>query len=755
MKKQLPLFILAFFYLTTVHAQVATLYAGLSGVVGKKGEIDTEILTQIIADKQQELKKEFARKNLMRNIDSGSYAFYTFAGQSFDIIFNTTNKTAAARKLIETSSNLALVYGFTEFYLQASKRLLRNSDLARVIDLAGPEMLDTNERKKWLLYLSVIDTVNGQPVVAYNGAPLQSSLSPTQLNALITRKTPPTANELAAVISTLNNDMDYMNLLVRHNRIIGGIDRLYNQTEEGFNVNTYLLDHLKPGQKSAIKPTVESAQALNFVLVDLVYDVLIHSEQVANLGFFVNENTLNVSTYAAQNKYQRYIQSHPGTAMTNALITLRQRINAEINLLFRTYTLLNDIAQKELSISDMNTLYKAYDKLPAFISSCKHLLHLQDTLAAFTPRVNTGYNIDTLATEADQLFNKLKTFLIKAEALKDSMVEYNHELFSSSDLLFMMRKAYPTLTKIALLTNTDKRLFNSLDSVYRYILYQHIRYIYDETKQFNQALLYQKVNAYSDFVELLTNLNDLDKAPSYEAILKVIQNAGAMFNSYTHAKVFNTIVNNIEKYTIINADENRIYVDVESIILAIYNKFANQENHVVDFYFSLGLNQSLSLEPDFKYLASDTLSSFGFAAEKIGLKFKIINIKKRRQYEVGEMAPVLFNRYWYKPVRKIRSKEPLISDVHLLVYGSGLLYNIVNTKTSSQFNSYLLGTGLGLSFYNGLDLNVSMNIPLGNDVAFKEVIDPGNTYRMFTFSLDIRIDEYLGALAQKKSQKAK
>lgn len=753
MKKQLSLFILALLLITITRAQVATLYAGLSGVVGKKGDIDMEILTQIIVDKQQELKKEFARKTLMRNIDSGSYAFYTFADQSFDIVFNTTNKTAAARKLIEASSNLALVYGFTEFYLQASKRLLRNSDLARVISLAGADMLDTNERKKWLLYLSVIDTSSGQPLVAYNGSTLQSPLTPTQLSALINRKSPPSPAELSAIISTLNNDTNYLNLLIRHNRIIGGIDRLYNQTEEGFNVNTYLLDHLKPAQESAIKPNVESAQALNFILVDLVYDVLIHSEQVANLGFFVNENTLNKSIYAAQNKYQRYIQSHQGTPLAAALINLRQRISSEINLLFRTYTLLNDIAQKELSINDMSTLYQAYDNLPAFISSCQNLLRLQDTLAAFTPRVPGGYNIDSIAAEADLLFNKLKTFLIKAQALKENMVEYDHSLFSSNDLLFMMRKAYPTLTKISLLTNTDKKLFGSLDSVYRYILYQHIRYIYEETKQFNPALLYQKVNAYSDFVELLTNLNDLDKAPSYEAILKVIQNAGALFNSYTHTKMFNAVVNNIEKYTIINAEENRIYVDVESIILAIYNKFANQENHTVDFYFSLGLNQSLSLEPDFKYLASDTLNNFGFAAEKIGLKFKIINIKRRRQYEVGEMAPVLFNKYGYTQVRKIRSKAPLINDVHLIVYGSGLLYNIINTKTSSQFNSYLVGTGLGLSFYNGLDLNVSMNIPLGNDAAFKDVINPGNSYRMFTFSLDIRIDEYLGALAQKKAQK--
>ncbi len=743
MKKNILILLLLFAFQS--YAQVATLYAGLNGVMGKKGDIDVALLTQIITDKQQELKKEFTRRTLLNNVDKGSYAFYSFAENSFDVLFNTTNKTVASRKLMEASANLALAYGFAEFYLQASRKLLRNSDLAEVFMLADTNTaISSIEQKKWQLYLSTIKN----NTITYYGLSKIENLSYADIeNTTIKANTILDTSTMITLISALNNDTIYTNILKNKPDLITNLYNQYNKIAPKFSASNYLLDNLKPINNSNNKKEIENSYSLNFILVDMVYDILLKSEQINSLGFFANDASINNVLYHNKNKYISYINTHAGEPFCKALIKLRVRIENEITLLLKTYTLLNDISKKELSIAELDTIYKPYSKIESFERSCIRLLKLQDTISSFNPKFSNNYNIDTLAYQANDLFKRLKTFLLKARLTEKDTANIDYTLFSNDDLFFVSRNAYQTLTKVALIANMDKNFYTSLDTIYRYIMYDHIRYIYKQIQIFNPALLYQKSRSFSDFVELLTKLNDLDKASSYESILKIIQNAGALYSTSSNIKTFNSLVNNIEKYTIINAAENRIYIDVESIILAIYNRYANKSDSWIDFYFSIGLNKSISIGNDFKYLSTDSLKSFGFAAEKIGLKIKLVNIKKMRQFELGEKRPRLFGGH--KMVNKVQSKVPIISDIHLITYGTGLLYNIVDSKTSFSFDEYMIATGLGISFYNGFDLNISFNYPLVNNISFQDVISPNNSYQMLTFSFDVKIGEYLDALAQK------
>lgn len=745
-------------FFKSASSQVATLYAGLSGVVGKKGDVNIEVLTEIITDKQEELKKEFARRTLLSSVQNGSFAFYAFADNSFNTLFNTTNRTAASRKLIEASANLALAYGFTEFYLLASKRLLRNEDLADVFIHATPDMLDSLERRKWLLFLSVDENTLEGNHFGYYPAPanftpdigfLESTFSEYDRN----KKQYLFASDsltVSKIISCVNNNNIYNEMLIKHQDWMSFIYKQYNHIQPGFNVNNYMLDQLKPSPASLTKKQNEPVTSLNFILTDMVYDILLKSEQMGNLGFFTSENTMDRTYYEANNKYLSFIRNNPSIPVTAALKKLYKRVEGEITLLFKTYTLLKDISQKELSIADMDTIYKVYNNRGAMMRACSNLLSLQDSLMKYSPGFKGNYNLDSVAHEVDQLFQRLKLYQLKSSSVEKKLIDEEEDLFSNQDLLFITREAYPALTKLSFIIGANSSYFSSLDTVYRYVLYQNIVYLKKEISKFNPALLYRKMESFTDFVELLNNLNDLDRASSYESVLKVIENAGAMYSNMVNVKTFNTLANSIEKYTIIDTKENRIYVDVESIILAIYNKFANRENYRFNFYFSVGLNQSLNIEPDFKYIASDTLNSLGYVAEKIGFKFKVLDFKQIRSYEIGENAPVIFGVK--KRVTKVKSRTPIVSDFHVIGYGSGLLYNIVSTKTSAQFTSYLLGYGLGVSFYNGLDLNFTINYPIGVNESLGDVLSPDNSYRMFAVSLDIKIGEYLTALSQKNKK---
>ncbi len=739
-------------------AQIASLYAGLSGIVAKKSEVDVELLTQIIVDKQQEVKKEFARRTILNEVNKGSYAFSSFANQSFDILFNTTNKTAASRKLIESSANLALSYGFAEFYLQASRRLLKNKDLADVFLAADTTIVSLSEKQKWLLYLSVIDSTTKQ--VAWDGKNLASIAPKTILNEYlelsrakhiskteqINRKAIDSSS-IDGLVAMVNDSVIYKQILSEYPEMLTVVYSQYNKMMPGSNSNIYMLDKLKPDDS-------KSQYALNVLLIDLFFDVLLNTEQVAGLGFYTSESSVNYRQYQLGNKYINYTNANPNTALTAALKKLYARVLGEVHLLFKTYTLIHDIAQKELSISQMLKLYAPYHNDTSFDKACNEILGLQANLSKFNTTVKGSFSLDSLILETNELFTRIKQISFDITSLKKDSSQFIASGYKNDDLLYFSRKAYPTITKLSFVLNgVDKSYVNYLDTVYRYLLYTNINYLNSQLMKQNSALAYQKVNAFSDFVSLLTNLNDLDKASSYEAILNIIQNAGAIYGNPSQVKAINCFVNNIEKYTTINTQKNEIYVDVESIILAIYNRYANQENHRLDFYFSLGLNQSFSLGSGFKNIALDTLNTLGFAAEKIGLKLKLINFKNIRSYEPGEEAPIIFCVKKKIKDGEVRSRVPIVSDIHALLFGSGLLYNIVNTKTSTQFSSYLLGFGLGVSLYNGLDAHICVNYPLGVDAPFREVFLPSNQFQLFTFSFDIKLGEYLAALAKKKSSK--
>ena len=81
--------------------------------------------------------------------------------------------------------------------------------------------------------------------------------------------------------------------------------------------------------------------------------------------------------------------------------------------------------------------------------------------------------------------------------------------------------------------------------------------------------------------------------------------------------------------------------------------------------------------------------------------------------------------------------------MHLMVYGSGLLYNLVDLKSNDDWNQAVVGTGIGVTFFNGLSANIGVAVPF-TDNNFKSE----NAYLNIGF--DIPIIEYIGALSKKK-----
>lgn len=212
----------------------------------------------------------------------------------------------------------------------------------------------------------------------------------------------------------------------------------------------------------------------------------------------------------------------------------------------------------------------------------------------------------------------------------------------------------------------------------------------------------------------------------------------------------NTIIEYNLNGNIVNSEEEStstgyLYIDVESLIYTIDQNFSSITKKGITKYvtpfFSIGTNYASFNETNSLIKNPDgTTSSLGnlyFASEKIGLKWKLWNWKYTHAFKTGES----FNYYgktthWFRP-----QEEPLISDFHIIIYGSGLLYNLVDLKSESDFNYAVVGTGFGITFFNGLSANISIASP---------IIDKKLENSFINFGFDIPIIEYISALSKKK-----
>lgn len=240
------------------------------------------------------------------------------------------------------------------------------------------------------------------------------------------------------------------------------------------------------------------------------------------------------------------------------------------------------------------------------------------------------------------------------------------------------------------------------------------------------------------FVNIVSRLNRLDEVKTYEYVLKTMADAGNIFPEAPMMRTFNDIINNVIKYTQLDEENTRLTLDVESFISVIDSRYQMLSHNRINFYFSVGISQNLFLnKTEFtdKENNTYTLKDIGFASEKIGVKYNLINFNKRRYKSI-----LRYNYADYK------SQKPYINDIHLILFGSGLLYNIANTTTSKkQFTYPLAGIGTGITFYNSLDFNLTCSMPF-TDKPFDKLL--------FGVAFDIKIGEYLEALNKnRKKQK--
>ncbi|MGD9995182.1 MAG: hypothetical protein AB7S69_17920 [Salinivirgaceae bacterium] len=336
----------------------------------------------------------------------------------------------------------------------------------------------------------------------------------------------------------------------------------------------------------------------------------------------------------------------------------------------------------------------------------------------------TNYIIDTLNTIlANSTFFKNKGFF--QENPKSKKFKFGLDLdYSAIESSGKATKIVSQLNTFVLKINTS---LNSTDEVFKFIN--------SSGKNINDLKTLN--NDDIGFIFQLFSLS-LDKFRNEVGQNSFIAKIGDIISTYVI-------------YDMVQDDPDKVYsfkLDVEAIILSLEDEFYNNKitglkKHKVGIepFFGIGINYGI-LTSDNNVILNEantgSIYQIAYVSEKFGFKFLFADFEYTRSHKPLEWFKYRGTyRRWKGPV-----KDPLINNVYGMIYASGILYNVVDLKSEDNYNFAMLGTGLGLTFFNELEMNISYSIPLiKNENPFEN--------GMVNLGFDIPIFEYIKASRNK------
>jgi hypothetical protein len=780
--------------------QAPTLTLGLNELVNfKKGVIDVELLSSIISAKQEEIKKEIIKREILAPIhDKGNFMYYNYALNVTNLLLKEKNKKVISREVLEYTSNFALVYGFTELYLQLAIRTddinLRNF----ITQATGDTVLFNNlidEFKKG-------ENSNIFALSRLRNTPLKYSIQKEE-------KCKGKNYKLQCALVTLNDVLlDMVFDICRNNYAIqksGFFVQALNVTEDEYKERNMYQKWVLSLKKVANNDTAQGAindirckmsktlttffehyddlKETNFLqgndldAIDSIYknhvtelinktkeEIDMHENQIKLKNDTITnlkENFKKAWTVCSiPSSVNKVLETDLGSLDTgiikrNCSEIIRQKnkiksvlgktsnefkslpdgINLNLDSLNNfiselkgikenntiTWVLsLIELKRQKILLDEKNDIIKDIEKTIVNLKNSQKILKKEKQIMGNTSLFfeSNKTNIhDYLLNKQNQSFTKEEKFVIQKVYKALQHLENPNQSFNN--LAFANYLIDSLNVELVSLVPNNKELVTVITS-FEFISIHIKRKLLGEFKpKFNDIKNITTVNP-KKFIEFITRLNELNKAETYDYLFKVLIDAGNVFADDKTVKSFNSVVNTVKEYTLIDKEQETLSIDVESIISVWYDKYADINNARITMYFGIGLNQGIFINS-----LKDTVG-VGFASEKIGIRYKFWDIKSRRA-----------KRQDYD------TRKPIVSNVYTFAYGSGLLYNLTNLKTNENFNNPLLGIGFGACFYNYLDFNVSFAAPIANNKKFinNSIINIG---------FDIKITEYLTALNKKR-----
>lgn len=672
-----------------VNHQPPSLQIGLGGLSFGKGTLDAELVVSIISRKQEEIKSRLIKNMLLRRLDNAGGTLYIYVDNIIDVVLEEKNTETRTRNIFENTVNLVFVYALADYYFSLESDNLK--------ELAATYY--NVEKFRSLQGISPGSTMWDES--NFNNFQIRAP------NEATGKKYPVFKDEAGSQFKGLL--LDISSEVTRNNEILqdlGLLRTVYRNTSIE-KLNTYLqLIRTYPHQNGF----VASAPSLSSLKRQIEAD----AGKIKKVKAHIDEFEENQQLIQNRAELGRLVYKE----MSDHLNSITQYIGL-INYLLNTTQLRDSSKLASIEWGDIADLALNSTSLSTFTEGLKN--DLVELLGSSGREQLNDTELQVLLS----LIKKLN--LVKLEKLnKSSLSELIYELYNE------VLPAVEKLTK------------NSSDFVNIYVdLHKLLKVIVANVIKDNPGV--SKITNHFLY-KLASKLYDFDKAKTYADYLNGLASLGNLFPNDDIKNSVNTIVSFLKNYAEVtegtgdNDGRKVINFDVESFLASMqdirYDKF-----RPLQFQFDVGANNAHFINEGLLIGDTETLSNYTYVGEKIGIKLKLYDWEYLRGFNKGETF-----RYYGKDYTRLQpSKNPVVSNIHLLLFGSGILYNLANTGTTKNFNRPIYGGGMGITFFNNLDLNLS----IGRTIKSRQ---NDNNSTFINLGFDIRFSEYLQELQKKRQE---
>lgn len=375
---------------------------------------------------------------------------------------------------------------------------------------------------------------------------------------------------------------------------------------------------------------------------------------------------------------------------------------------------------------------------------------------------NINANLQTITTNMQKLmqnsgdtmkFNRLykaiaeiqqiKSYTSKAESYFNGissipMSTDTQALGINSDVVYTLyADIIPKLRSVGIWDSKADESVQGLDEICKFI---YTAYASDDT---NMLKTHGSGANIEKFLSILSVAYQFDRANTFTNSVKLLSDLETIFPNERIKDALVFINAYIRDFVAVYKDANGkeyIGVNVESLISRL-SAVKSDRLRRGSVLFNVGVNTTYF--PNELLLENGTkITNFSFVSEKIGFKWKFFDKSFWQTRNPGETYTIGGTKY----KKTATPSEPVISNLHAIVYGSGILYNIFNTGTTKNFNAPMIGTGLGISFFNSLDFNVTAGFP---------ILRKGDSGKngFIGFGFDFPFTEYIKRLSEKNRDK--
>ncbi len=671
--------------ISSIKAQTSapTLSFGLDRVLFGNSPLDADLLASIIADRQDDLKKRIVEKEILSPMFAGS-AFVTqnYVYSLIKNLMNEKDKNILKKEVMELTSNYALVYTLSEMYLQLSW-----DEIQKGTYLDSIHAFPMKKGEEYTLNTSAV-----APFDKYEFTKQKLALS----------------------------------------------DSLY------FTINV-------PGLEA--KTSVSKRISFNALLLDMIFQAVRSHPTFLEKGFSNRPMYFSIDQYRETSFYHHLNST-----------SLKEKMYADVKNFIDAVGSSHDIFEDLIAYLNENEEAEASNNQSVEISTDSVSVS-QATLSTNT----TKQSEKSLLVSVDSVKNELKNLRLKSLAKDDDvkeMLEDYYFLLYSIQANILPSEAKEAHRKINEYFLPKLSVFNmqqegKLDGVIRSsdALSQALKTSFQEpilealSNKHNcrqmQNLLTEKKEIIHLYLEFFSRLDELDRTETYYYLLKNLTNCGDQMSNQSGAKAMNLLLQSIDKYTSFELEQDRISVDVESIILALFDHYGSREKNPFHLHMTIGANNSFLLKNAINETGRSEENNFTYLSEKLGFRVNLINWQMRSSYGLGELKP---HNNWLGLRKNTTTAlgsypmEPAVSNLHVLVYGSGFISQLVHLTNSKFQTRSFMGTGLGVTFFNNLSVNTSLLFP----------IQANNRLDMNRPSLNVGFDvyftQYIAAMNKKRNE---